>query len=111
MKLPPHKFLILGKPWTMRWGLPPGTRLKELFDPKRDLGSCIPHQRLIVLNPSLRSSPALAWETFVHEVSHALGRALKVPDLMNHGIIKLMERGFGYFLMENMGRVPVSRPR
>lgn len=110
--LPPHRFIVLGRPWTMRWGLPPKARRKtSIWDSSRDLGCCIHWRRQIILHPSLRSSPALAWETFAHELGHAFGRALKVPELMNHGIIGLVERAFGYFLMDNLAGPAAAHPR
>jgi hypothetical protein len=94
MKLPPHRFTIGGKLWHLRYGDPTGDILD---DPEDDYGVTVWSERLIYLSAELRlkKNRAKAWETFAHELLHALD-----PE-MTHYTIKRLEGPLGEFLAEN----------
>lgn len=91
MKLPPHKFPINGKTWRLRYGDPTG---KILDDRDDDYGAIVWAERLIYLAADLRlkCNRQKAWETYAHEVLHALD-----PELL-HAYIKRLEAPLGALL-------------
>lgn len=101
MKLP-HRFLVFGKPWTMRWGDPS----RELLDSKKEWGCCVESERRIILNPTIRGNRLVAAEAFVHELMHAFNAEAKRQRVkgwveISHAAIHRQEAAWGAFFFEN----------
>lgn len=101
MKLP-HRFKIMGADWKMRWGDPSG----DTLDSRTEFGCCVPAERLIILNPTIRRDKRLAAETFAHEIFHAFNAEAKRQRVKGwieipHRAIARYELALGAFLLEN----------
>jgi hypothetical protein len=96
-RLPPYRFKICGRTWRIRYGDPTG----EAFSAKEDWGVCVSAEQTIYLNPTLRlkKNRDRLWETFAHEVMHAIDFSLTGRG-MSHAQIHRMEVGLGPFLYE-----------
>lgn len=91
--LPPHRFSVKGKPWRLRYGDPSG----DILDPEDDYGAVSWSERLIYLAMDMRliKNRRRAYETFAHELLHALDEEL------THSTIKRLEGPLGRFFYEN----------
>ena len=67
MKIP-HKFLLDGDEWKVRYG-DPGD---DDWRPSEDLGYCSAGEYKIILHPKLRKDPVELLDTLIHEMLHAI---------------------------------------
>lgn len=109
----PFRLIVRGKEWKVRWGDPTG----EVLDRSDDYGACCESERTIYIDNGLRlrKNRDLAWETFVHEVQHAInhewGRA-KIKTAkgqtrswlpISHARIAMNELPMAALILENPG--------
>lgn len=109
----PYGIIVRGKPWRIRWGDPSG----EMLDRSDDYGACCESERTIYIDNGLRlrKNRELAWETFVHEVMHAINhewRRAKIKTAsgktkpwreMSHERISMNELPLAALIIENPG--------
>jgi len=112
MRMPPHRLMIRGKPWTVRYGDPKGGS-RSCFYGGAVIGLCCRRERMILLHPNLRwkCNRKHLWRTFAHELLHALDWKL------SHRVIERMEGPLGalmtdnrFFLEEYAGKDADKRP-
>jgi hypothetical protein len=91
----PYRFRVRGRRWKLWWGT--NSRRKHPdWNPRTMLAWCDNKRRIIILHPNLRLDIEGAWETFTHELVHAMS------NFIRHDHVHKIEVPLAAFLRDNV---------